>query len=922
MERTLPATLRIPLIVRHAFLMVLFVAVFSLTSPAAEPTPDEIDFFERRIRPVFVEHCYECHNTAETSESDLSLDHRDALLRGGQSGSVISDTPRDSLLVKVIRHEIDGLEMPEGGPKLSDRVIADFEEWMSMGAPDPRTKPPTAEVLAESTSWEAIREKRKRWWSFQPIVRPSVPAPVGQRGSRHPIDRFIQVKLSDEGLSPAGLADRTVLARRLSFALIGLPPTPEEVSNFANDPSEDAYESYVDRLLDSQHFGERWARHWMDWIRYAESHGSEGDPRIVGAHYYRDHLIRSLNADVPYDQMVREHIAGDLLQSPRINEEQGINESQVATAHWRMVFHGFTPTDAMEEKVRFTDDAINVFSKAFLGLTVSCARCHNHKFDAISQADYYALFGIIGSTRPGRAAIDAPERLNLYRGELERLKAEIRTAIADEWIDAFEIRRPDDEKADLLSSLIQRLNDADNFRAILAKEIAQATRADRSTRVDVAGKAVHRWPLSEPAYHRDWFPYGTGTIDEVSSAGSFAIHPSGDQVVRGVYPAGIYSHLISDKHSGVIASQPRHLDDEYELWLHINGDGSAISRYVVQDYPRRGTVYPLTELKDPGWRWQKYDLAYWKGDRIHVELATANDSAVEVKHQDRSWFGIREAVMLPKGTSPFPKDESEWLRPIFDRARSVSPASRDEFNLMLMSVVNEAIDAWREHAITDEQALLLDRCVAEGLLPNNLEALSDARALVRRYRQLETEIPVPRRAPTLAEWRGSDHPLFDRGDHKRPGEIVSRRFLEAIDATPYTSTLSGRRRLAEDVLRTDNPLTARVIVNRIWHHLFGRGMVGTNDNFGRLGQTPTHPELLDFLAHEFRTTDAWSIKAMIRRIVTSEAWQQSSTPSEMAKRIDPRESFVFILLGSSLGGRIDSGRHVGCVRAIGRHDVR
>ena len=872
---------------RPAFLTVLIAIIVTVIGEAAEPTPDEIEFFEHRIRPILVEHCYECHNTAETSESDLSLDHRDALLRGGQSGPVISDTRGESLLLKVIRHEIEGLEMPEGGARLSDDVVEDFEKWVSMGAPDPRDEPPSVETLAESTSWEAVREKRKRWWSFQPIVRPEVPVPSAEGESDTAIDQFIQTKLRAGGLSPVGLADRIVLARRLSFALIGLPPDPKEVEVFVRDRSERAYQAYVDRLLDSPRFGERWARHWMDWVRYAESHGSEGDPRIVGAHHYRDHLIRTLNANVPYDQMVREHIAGDLLGSPRVNHLLGINESQVATAHWRMVFHGFTPTDAMEEKVRFTDDAINVFSKAFLGLTVSCARCHNHKFDAISQADYYALFGIIGSTRPGRAPIDAPGRLVLHREELQKQKTEIKKAIANQWIDSFQLHADGDDEAGPLSSFVQKLTDADDFQSALAKQIARLNRDEQWMGHGVDRDAVHRWHVSDTDYPADWYRYGTGTSGVVSSAGAFAIHPSGDRIVRGVYPAGVYSHLISDKHNAVIASQPRELDEEYELWLCITGGGSAIARYVVQDYPRKGTVYPVTELKETGWRWQKYDLAYWKGDPIHIELATANDSAVEVRHQDRSWFGIREAALLPKQSRPLPRVEAEWMDLILDRARSASPDSQEDFASMMRSLVDEAITAWRENTISDPQALLLDRCLAEGFLPNTMDTLSGASSLVSRYRQLEKEIPIPRRAPALAEWRGSDQPLLQRGDHHRPGEVIPRRFLEAIDPTPYMSDLSGRRKLAEDVLRPDNPLTARVIVNRIWHHLFGRGIVATNDNFGRLGETPTHPELLDYLADEFRTTDAWSIKTMIRRVVCSETWRQSSTPSKRAQRIDP-----------------------------------
>lgn len=866
------------------------------TTDAAEPTPSEIEFFEQRIRPVLIEQCYECHNTAETAEAGLSLDYRDALRKGGDSGPLVSAKSADNLLLKILRHEIEGLEMPEGGQKLDDDVIADFEKWLSMGAPDPRIEPPSDDELAGSTSWEAVREKRKQWWSFQPIVPTKIPAAVNDTASNQPVDRFVRAKMMAAGLTPAERADPTVLARRLSFAITGLPPSPESVADFLRDPSDDAYEQYVDRLLESDQFGERWARHWMDWIRYAESHGSEGDPKIVGAHHYRDYLIRALKDDVPYDEIVREHIAGDLLESPRINEELGINESQVATAHWRMVFHGFAPTDVMEEKVRFTDDAINVFSKAFLGLTVSCARCHDHKFDAISQADYYAMFGIVGSTRPARAPIDSPQVLNRNRDALAALKPKIRDAIANQWLAAISSEdellattTKDSKGSGPLAAFIKSLRDADDFPAAW-----QRFQTDAGSSGIANSDVVRHWDLSQPNDQKEWFTYGNGTTGQSSPAGAFALHDSGDSVIRDLFPAGLYSHLISDKHAAVLTSPSVPLDGEYDLWLRISGGGSANSRFVVQDYPRNGTVFPFTVMQGEtqnSWRWQKYDLSYWKGDDIHIELATANDSAILVQNQDRSWFGIRDAIIVPQGAA-INQHDNAWMIPIrkqTDREPTDAkpPESFTQFARRFQQTIETAVLAWQQGNLTDAQALLLDQCLQEGRLANSMQSLRNAEPLIQRYRKLENEISVPRRAPALAEWIGSDQALYERGDHKQRGETIPRRFLEAFDDTPYQTTLSGRRELAENVLSEDNPLTSRVIVNRIWHHLFGRGIVGTNDNFGRLGQTPTHPELLDYLAHEFRTSDRWSIKSMIRRIVTSDTWRQDYVASDLAKATDP-----------------------------------
>lgn len=790
-----------------------------------------IEFFESRIRPVLAQDCYECHNSNGKAKGKLILDHREPMMKGGSSGpAIIPGDADESLLIQAIRHEFDDLEMPKAGVMLDEAIIEDFVKWVNMGAPDPRDAPPSAEELAEDAGWDAILERRKAWWSFQSINEKIVPS-----SEAHPVDEFIRQKVKEAGLEPSPAAESHVLVRRLYFALTGLPPTPEQVNEF----EEKGYEAVVDELLASPHFGEKWARHWMDWIRYAESHGSEGDPKIPNAHLYRDYLIRALNADVPYDQLIREHVAGDLLPNPRVNPELAINESLIGTAHWRMVFHGFAPTDALDEKVRFTDDQINVFTKAFLGLTVSCARCHNHKFDAISQADYYALFGILGSTRPASAAIELPEKRLVNRQELKDLKPKIREAISADWLKA--------------------LKESDKGIKVVEERIASGAK---------------HWDLSDPETYQSWFQYGDGLQAEPAESGAFAIMPGGKNALLDVFPAGTYSNLVTDKAGAILTSPDFHLDGEYELYLHVRGGGEAMARYVVQNYPRRGTVYKVDSLKEDdkqsGWRWLKFDLAYWSGDDIHIELATALDAPLLVKNNDRSWFGIREARLVKKGD----------LGPV-KVTKTVDS-----------SALKAAIEAWGGNSATDAQSEILSAALRQGALPNDLSKLPSARPLIDQYRGLESEIPVATRIPTLAEWRGEDQPLFDRGNHKKPLEPVSRRFLDAIDNTPYESPKSGRLELADDLLRPDNPFTRRVIVNRIWHHLFGRGLVSTPDNFGRLGVEPTHPELLDYLATRFVNKDGWSLKSLIRFLVTSETWQQASLPSELAANKDPSNELL------------------------------
>ncbi len=393
---------------------------------------DQVHFFENKIRPALIEHCYECHNSGGKAEGGLKLDFREGLLKGGDRGpAIVPGKAAESLLIQAIRHEQEDLRMPQAGPKLKPDVVADFVRWINQGAVDPRDKPPSSEELAKATSWETTLERRKQWWSFQPL-KPVEP-PAADAPWSHPVDRFLAAGWRAAKFSPTDVADRRTLIRRVTFALIGLPPKPEEIDQFVTDASPDAYERLVDRLLASPRFGERWARHWMDWYRYAETHGSEGDPPIPHAWRYRDYLIRALNDDLPYDQLVREHVAGDLLPKPRLNATEGTNESALGIGHYRMVQHGYVPTDAEDELVRFTDNQIDTLSKAVLGVTLSCARCHNHKFDPLSQKDFYGWYGIMASCRPAIVTLDTPERRQRHQEELVTLKQAIKTRIADAW---------------------------------------------------------------------------------------------------------------------------------------------------------------------------------------------------------------------------------------------------------------------------------------------------------------------------------------------------------------------------------------------------------------------------------------------------------------------------------------------------------
>jgi hypothetical protein len=813
---------------------VLFLLFLILISPdELRAQSDVATFFEGRIRPVLAENCYECHNSSGKKKGGLALDFRDGMLTGGESGSVFAD----GLLLKVIQHELPDLKMPKAGAKLAPEVIADFEKWIADGAYDPRDEAPSADALAAETSWEVIREGRKQWWSFQPVQRPA--------GDGLTIDSLLRAKMDEAELKPRGRADRATVFRRLKFVLTGLPPEPEEMRAFVADSSANAVRAAAVRMLGTKAYAERWARHWMDWLRYAESHGSEGDPAIPYASKYRDYLIRALEADVPYDQLMREHLAGDLMAQPRVSG--GINESAMGTAQLRMVFHGFAPTDALDEQVRFTDDQIDVVTKAFMGLTVSCARCHNHKFDAISQKDFYALYGIFASCRPG--IIDARSGHESIEEKMRESKELIKGLLVKRW----KAQRMEKDPF----GLIERLKAAPDFSAQWETE-RQSAVAEKSEAYDFS-----KWR-------------GMGVDEMPSVAGAFALHEAGEKIVRGIFPRGMYSHLLSTKQGANVGSERLFLDGHQKLYVKIAGDGQSIARYVVQNYPRNGTVYPVTDLKDGNWRWQQWDLDYWDGDSIHFELTTAADSAVLAKtNVARSWFGVRDVKLINEGDRAPADKPNEAMAALFEKA---APTSVTDVERLLNEVLDECVVAWSLGTMTDAQALFLDKCVAAGVLSNEVGDLAQA---LKTFRDLEASLPAPERVPGVIEGEIFDQPMFERGDHKKPLEPVARGFLEAFGESVYPKAESGRKQLAEDILRT--PLAARVIVNRLWHHVFGAGLVPTTDNFGKLGDEPTHPELLDFLADEM-VKRGWSMKSLLLDLVTSEAFQRESGGDEREEK--------------------------------------
>ncbi len=1156
--------------------------------------------------------CYECHGVKK-QKGGLRVDFRDGLLKGGDSGpALIPGEAKKSLLIKAITHENADSTMPKDRPKLSDSAIADFITWVNQGADDPRDQPPIV-LATNAVAWAETFAARKNWWSFKPVQKPAVPVVTNAAWSTHPVDRFLLAKIEASGLQPAAPADRRTLIRRVTFVLTGLPPTLDEISAFVNDTSTDAYAKVVERLLGSLRFGEHWARHWMDLVRFAETHGSESDPDIPNAWRYRDYLIRAFNADVPLDQLIREHLAGDLLPNPRWNAAEGINESLLGLTHLRLVEHGFQPVDTLDEQVKTVDSQIDVVSKAFQGLTISCARCHDHKFDPISHRDYYALYGIFASCRPTQLTIDVPERLRVHRDELEKLKRSIKTGVADAWensarqlrenllaqlrnggndlapisgdeftariaafrkrIDAIDnvgrsavlrtrgvtnssetpalpiaawmfdgdardsfgglhgelqggavirggrlivdgksaflqtapLERPLREKtleawvtpANLeqrgggvltveskdgvvFDSIVfaekeprkwmvgsdnsrrsKNLNGADEIaspgdlvhlaityqtnnsitlfrngvaygasyipsgdgttlrtfevksarvllgmrhtgggnpffageieearlydsalapqeilasfkagpglvsQAAIAQALTPKQRIERElllaeivsergalekqfpdysernaarTRklvafsaaatnenhplniwfqlrdksgeslvttwqtfahkqdIDLAARTKFNADTFKTAWNfngdgvKQWFQYGINPPEAIARPGEFAIEPEGERIFSGLLPAGVFSHRLSQKHNGVFASQRFQLTNDSISVRVVGGKGARV-RLIPDNYPiGQGNIFPQANLTSDVPSWVRLDTAYRKGSMVYLELATAD----EVTSRDRSpagaggrsFFGI-ECVVFHDGKTT-PKEEIGSLTLV---TRGEPPKSAEEWATRLGEQLIGAVAAWRNDSLSEEQRLFLDAFLRDGLLPSSLKDMPMVAAFVADYRRLEADIPVPRRTPGVVEATAYDAPLLARGDHLKPIEPVPRAYLQFVSSHPYKTPLSGRLELANDIANAANPLTARVLVNRIWHHLFGRGLVVTVDNFGRLGEKPSHPELLDFLASHF-VEQGWSPKELIRFLVTTRAYQISDEASGRAREIDPSNELL------------------------------
>ena len=734
-------------------------ALAVVTTIAVANAADGDELFEKSIRPVLASKCEMCHNAKMASGGiDFSSPTGyDKAKRTGIFGA--AEQPEKSAFLQALLYDTK-IKMPPTG-KLDAETIVAFRQWLSAGA-----KWPGSGGLATRTMGSGLTEKDRQYWAFKPIPQLNTPKVNNAAWVRSPVDAFVLSKLEGKGLAPAAPAEKRTLLRRVTYDLTGLPPTDKEINAFLADKSPKAFENVVERLLASPRYGERWGRHWLDVVRFADSTGSDEDHRYPHAWRYRDYVIGALNSDMPYDRFVREQLAGDILAA---DPKSGTGpEGIVATGFLALGKKALAQKDLVLKQYDVVDDQIDVTGKALLGMTIACARCHDHKFDPILQKDYYGLASIYASTYSyENGAKGSPVETPLVA------MAEY-TAFYEKW------------------QAIQNLDGKANKILDLDKN-AQGWRKKNQEQMTAYMLAAYE-------------VYGKG------------------RAVAEVAKDGKLDALLLQKWIGYLSDRARP------------------------------------------------ELARWRATDDATRAAVAGESAADFKRsstqldQDMSWW-VQARRQFPKSgkvAGPRPVVNAEQ-NPFFVAVsvKSDGPLYRTE-QQQIATLTAEKQEALRK--------TLAERAELERNAPTK-------------------EIPM---ACAVKEGKVVDQPLFVRGNHESPGEIVPKSFMRVIAGDNPPAKLesgSGRLDLANWLTSPQHPLTARVMANRIWQGHFSDGLVRTPDNFGRLGELPTHPELLDYLARAF-IDSGWSMKRMHRLIVLSNTYQMSGQASEAVVEQDPENRLL------------------------------
>jgi mono/diheme cytochrome c family protein len=935
---------------RILFALWMLLPLFT-TSGVRADTPavtaaDKSELFEKKVRPLLAENCLSCHGAASRPPmGNLRLDTAAGLRKGGDRGPVLAPArPLDSPLLVAVRYEDPHFQMPPKG-KLSAEQIAVLTEWVKMGAPFPEGTGKAQQPKSSVPNLKSFDMKtRMRHWAWQPVRAQAVPVVKNKAWCRTPIDTFVLARLESRGLKPAPPTDARTLLRRVTYDLIGLPPTPQEIATFLADRSPNAYEKVVDRLLASPHYGERWGRHWLDLVRYAETDGHEWDYEKTGAWQYRDWVIRALNADVPYNRFVQEHLAGDLLPRPRLNPADHFNESLLGTG-WLWLGSGkHSPVDLRDDEAERVDNQIDVLGKTFLGIGVGCARCHDHKFDAISAKDYYALYGFLKSARQQITAVGRPLDPQL-RKALVALNMDVQQTTLQGAANAL-VQQPDFAARVGSKEWAEHVQAAKNdpaaflhpWAVLSAPDVSSSPDAFRKTRDTVARRLMEQaerakkesgaitwlWGPESNGAERGWYISGEafdGDVPPVLTASrvcgplltlratSLTARPDSakkDRIGAAFYSAAD-SGRVSDKLQGALRSSTFTIEKPH-LFYQLTGRDARV-RLIIEGYQQirdplyGGLQFDVDSPDRPTWRVQ--DVKPWIGHRAFIELADNGNGFLAVQR-------VGQGNGDPPVASPNPLMQQMLEDPALNSVDSLT----QRYDTLLRQAAQWLL-AGQPANRPDGDAC---RDLMADVLPSiTLPAPTVTRLteLLQQRAKLEAQIAVPQAALATADGTGETERVHLRGNYRTPGPLSPRRFLEACggSAIPRPDEGSGRLLLAQRMTSPANPLLARVIVNRVWQHHFGEGIVRTPDDFGVMGELPTHPELLDWLAGRFtakiqdtKIQDTrhkiqagkpasafscdWSLKKLHRLMVLSSAYRMSSQTEARAESADPQNRLL------------------------------
>lgn len=828
-----PSIQRLCLVGASTFLM--------LSTPICSAESDG-DFFESRVRPLLIKHCMQCHGTTK-QEGGLRLDSGTGWRQGGDRGTaLVPGEPDKSLLIQAIKYDDPNLQMPPS-KKLAANEIADLEAWVRRGASDPRREPTT------KTTVRLNIERARSFWSFQTLKSPTVPSNTGDDWPLNPIDSFILAKLNTHGLAPVPDADRRTLIRRATFDLTGLPPTLNEIESFVNDKSSDALGNLIDRLLESKTYGERWGRHWLDVARYADTAGDGSDYPVREAYKYRDWVIGAFNDDMPYDQFVSEQIAGDILARRDSLDQPERYASQVTATGFLAIGKRYGYKASPDYQHLDFADVIDSVGRSLLGLSVGCARCHDHKYDPISIEDYYALYGILQSTKwafPG--------------GEEQKRPAHFPALVPPAKATAL-----DKDKSDQLTQLDTELAALKERR----KEFDPAWRVggtDLDFEAQQAGKRS-----ADP-----WVSSGPIEITSEAQSPFTHVHPNGKLGVR------IGSGQPTDGLRYVFKNGLRAMPGRN---MHFTVDfrsASSTEKGAFRFYLGRGVVQSLAI----------------QCSATATEFAVANGDKWQTirKLVPGTWYTLQITIDPTKKTFSGIVGTTDDLTEFSDMA--VGPGWDGVADCFICDgfghIAGPACSRDIDNLGLTEQPFNTPgskQVQSQPLTPEDKKQLAELTKqvdAVTKQRQERTATPAYEVAYGVSEAEPVNARIQLRGEPYRKSDEVPRRFLEVLggDAVPPTSSGSGRLELAKWITRPSNPLTARVFVNRVWQWHFGSGLVDTASDFGSRGSLPSHPKLLDWLTSEF-VNSGWSLKSLHRLIMKSRTYQLASVDNAKNLAADP-----------------------------------